>query len=185
MKFKFSYSQKLQLLPFVFIIILFIIYGIAIKDVLNLRGDCHALMDQIIKTKDAPRQMAISRQRLNELNQIAGKGTDSLLTDPLLEFISIEENHKLVQLVEYQPIHQFKSQHYQVETRIACFEGSFSRLLGLLYAIENNFKEGKVISVKYQTETNFKTNKRRLLMTLYIQSISNEQENISKNQNAG
>ena len=185
MDLKFTYRQKIKLLPLALILILIIIYGVAIKDVVSLHHDCIGLMDQISQTKDAPQEMASTERQLNEITQITGKVADPRDTDPLLEFISEADIKNAVQLVEYQPVHQFQSQHYRIETRIACFEGSFSHLLELLYQMEKQFKAGKVVSVKYQTELNFKTNKRRLLMTLYIQSISNNKDNTKMNQNAG
>jgi hypothetical protein len=184
MNWKLTYHQKVKALPSAFLCALLIIYLVAIKDVLKLHQDCSELNIQISKATDAPKETLTIRSKLNEINLIAGKSKDPENTDPLLEFISASSINKTIQLVEYQPVHQYKNQSNQIETRIACFEGSFSHLLKLLYRLEKEFKAGKVVSVKYQTETDFKTNKTRLLMTLYIQSITNDKEEINVDQNA-
>jgi hypothetical protein len=170
---KLSYKQQLKLLPVAFIISLLLIYWIAIHGTIAIRHDCKELTEQSKVAVNAPGQVEIIRNKLDEINQIAG-GNQFQATDPLLEFISNSGYSGVTSLVDYQPVHIFNHENYRVETRIAVFEGSFTSLLKFLYHLEKEFKSGKIISVKFQTEINFKTNRKRLLMTIYIQSLRNE-----------
>jgi len=170
-----SYKQRLKLLPVGFAISLLLIYWIAIHDTFRLKQNCKVLIEESRIAGDAPQQIALTQSKLDEINSIAGKKSKTNETDPLLEFVSKSNTSKLINLVDYQPVHTFQHQNYQVETRIAIFESSYINLLKFLYNLEKDFKSGKLVSVKFQTETNLKTERKRLLMTLYIQSIRNEE----------
>jgi len=172
---RFSYKQRIKLLPVGFAIALLLIYWIAIHDTVKLRQNCKALIEESRVAGDAPQQIAITRSKLDEINAFAGKKSNASETDPLLEFVSNSNTSKLINLVDYQPVHTFQHQNYQVETRIAVFESSYTNLLKFLYNLEKDFKSGKLVSVRFQTETNLKTERKRLLMTLYMQSVRNEE----------
>jgi len=168
-----SFKQRVKLLPAGFLISLLLIYWIAIRDTFKLKQNCKALTEESRSAGDAPQQIAIIQSKLSEINTIAGKNSGNE-TDPLLTFISNSKTAQ-INLVDYQPVHTFQHQNYMVETRIAVFESSYVNLLKFLYHLEKDFKSGKLVSVKFQTETNLKTERKRLLMTLYIQSIRNEE----------
>jgi hypothetical protein len=133
------------------------------------------LAEQVRIAGDAPQQVALIRGKLEELNKVMGKDTMASGTDPLLEFITTSNADKRFNLVDYMPLHMFLHQNYQVETRVAVLEGSYTRLLKFLYHLENEFRIGKVVSVKFESEINVKINKKRLLMTLYVQSVINQE----------
>jgi hypothetical protein len=176
-----TYKQKVKLLPIVFLVALLLIYGLAIRETLNMKRGCHDLTEQTKVAGDAPQQMARIHGKLDELNLMMGKDTVNSGTDPLLEFVSTSVNTN-IGLVDFQPMHVFQHQNYRVETRIATFEGSFVNLLKFLNNLEKGFKSGKVVSVKFQTETNFKTDRKRLLMVIYIQSVKNDENQSSETQ---
>jgi hypothetical protein len=168
-----SYRKRIKLFPVGFLIAFLLIYLLAIRETLKIKKECKELAGQTNAAKDAPRQMAQIQNKLNELNNIMGKGDKESDSDPLLEFVS-SSNSSGTSLVDFQPLHVYQHQNYQVETRTAVFEGSYINLLKFLHAVEKGFKSGKVVSVKFQTETNLKTERKRLLMSLFIQSVKNE-----------
>jgi len=177
-----TYKQKVKILPIGFFIALLIIYGIAIRETIALKHDCTDLTEQTKAAVDAPQQMGIIREKLDELSLVMGKDSANSGTDPLLEFVSTSNISNAVNLVDFQPMHIFQHQNYRVETRIATFEGSYSNLLKFLNNLEKGFKSGKVVSVKFQTETNFKTDRKRLLLIIYIQSVKNDKMNTDEPQ---
>jgi hypothetical protein len=130
----------------------------------------------MLTSGDAQEQLISLTVRLAELNSITGTSTTDLGGDPLLNFISTNLIYG-ANLINFLPLHVYTRQPYLIETRIAIFEGNFSSLLTVLYTLEKNYSSGKVVSVKFETETNLKTQKKRLLMSLYIQSISNDKNN--------
>ena len=178
---KFTYRQKLKVLPFLFIAALILVYWMAVGDTIELRSTCNDLTVQMISASDAPKQLASFNARLDELNGMAGKSITAESTDPLLNFISTHST-STNKLINYLPLHFFQNQRYLIETRIAVFEGNYRNLLEFLFAFEKSYPSGKVVSVKFETETNAKSGKKRLLMTLYIQSITNEKINTVKDQ---
>ena len=178
---KFTYRQKLKALPFLFMAALMLVYLMAVSDTIELRSSCNELTVQMISADDAPKQLASFTARLDELNGMAGNSNSGEGTDPLLNFISMHSTSSN-KLINYLPLHFYQNQLYLIETRIAVYEGSYRSLLEFLFAFEKSYPSGKVVSVKFETETNAKSGKKRLLMTLYIQSITNEKDNSAKDQ---
>jgi hypothetical protein len=170
---RFTYQQKLKILPIVFMVSFILVYWIAIGSTVQLKRSCNELKMQMISAGDAPAQLLSLTHRLEELNSLTGNNEKGEATDPLLNFISTNSASS-TKLINYLPLHLYTKQAYLIETRIAIFEGSYVNLLTFLFNLEKNYSSGKVVSVKFETETNLKTEKKRLLMTLYIQSISNE-----------
>lgn len=177
MNLKLTYKQKLKILPLVFLISLLLVYWIAIRDTLKIHWELNALKQQMITAGEAPKQLSALSSRLNELNRMSGKSNADQGNDPLLNFISTHSTASN-KLVNYLPLHFFQNQGYMIETRIGVFEGDYRNLLYFLFELEKNYAVGKVVSVKFETETNVKTEKRRLLMTLYIQSVTNEKDTL-------
>lgn len=173
-----SYQQKLKILPFAFLAITLLVYWIAVSGTVELNKTCKGLQRQMISVDVAPRQIDSLASRLKELNRLTGNNLAGEGTDPLLNFISTQTGSSN-KLINYLPLHFFRNQPYLIETRVAVFEGSFRNLLEFLFALEKGYPSGKVVSVEFKIETNLKTEKNRLLMTLYIQSITNEKDTIS------
>jgi hypothetical protein len=172
---KFTYQQKLKMLPYCFLVMGLLVYWIAISGTVQLKKDCNIIKDQMISMGDANAQLITLTNKLEELNKLTGDNEKGETTDPLLNFISSHSTSS-VKLINFLPLHIYSKKPYLIETRIAIFEGSFMNHLTFLFNLEKNYYSGKIVSVKFETETNLKTEKKRLLMTLYIQSISNEKK---------
>lgn len=172
---KFTYQQKLKILPYSFLVMGLLVYWIAISGTVQLKKSCNTIKNQMISMGDANAQLLLLTHKLEELNKLTGDNEKDETTDPLLNFIS-SHSTSLVKLINFLPLHIYSKKPYLIETRIAVFEGSFINQLTFLFSLEKNYYSGKVVSVKFETETNLKTEKKRLLMTLYIQSISNEKK---------
>jgi preprotein translocase subunit SecF len=170
---KLTYKRIIKFLPIGFIIVLMLVYGLAIHETLSLKRKCKELTEQTIAAEDAPKQIVLLKNKLDDLNKVMGKDTTDAESDPLLRFVAGSNTNNNVRLVDFQPLHVFQHQNYQVETRVAVFAGQFVNLVRFLYSLERDFNSGKVVSVKFQVETNYKTNRKRLLMTLYVQSVKN------------
>jgi hypothetical protein len=179
---KLTYHQKLKLLPFSFIIVTIIIYWIALSGTFKLKKECKELKDQMISAGDASAELASLTARLNELGLKTGDNEQDVKSDPLLNFISTYSISS-PKLVNYLPLHLFKKNPYLIETRIAVFEGSYADLIIFLFSLEKKYNLGKVVSAKFETETNLKSGKKRLLMTLYIQSISDDKDQNANDKN--
>lgn len=170
-----TYRQLIRILPVMLLFTFILVYWLALGETFALKHKCNELVEEINNAKEAPKQLYVIRNKLDELNKMVGKDTLNSETDPLLRFLSDSEPNN-INLVDLQPLHIFQHQNYQVETRVAVFEGKFIDLTKFLYHLEKEFNSGKAVSIKYQSETNFKTGRKRLLMTLLIQSIRTKSE---------
>jgi hypothetical protein len=173
-----SYKQKLKILPYLFLAVIILVYWIAVSGTVDLFRACTELQRQIVSAGVAPRQIDSLASRLNDLNRLTGNNETGIETDPFLNFISTRTNSSN-RLIKYLPLHFFRNKSYLIETRSAVFEGSFRSLTEFLFALEKEYPSGKIVSVKFETETNLKTEKTRLLMTLFIQSVTNEKDTLN------
>lgn len=173
---KLTYKQLIRFLPVIFVLTIILIYWLALSETITLKYKCKELAEEISNAKDAPKQLFSIRNKLEDLNKIMGKDTLNSDTDPLLRFLTDSEPNS-INLIDLQPLHVFQHQNYQITTRVAVFEGRFIDLTKFLYHLEKDFNAGKPVSIKYQSETNYKTGKKRLLMTLLIQSVKTGVEN--------
>lgn len=176
MKLKFTYSQKLKILPVAVLAAMLLIYVVTVSRTVQLNRYCKINTAQNLSPSELSLQLDSLNIRLSKVNQLTGNNDPAKSTDPLLNFISTT----LVpsgKLVEYLPLHEFRIQNHLVSTRIAVIESDYKSLLIFLNNLEKNYLEGKVASVKFEKETNIRIGRKRLLMTLYIQSITDEKSN--------
>jgi hypothetical protein len=167
----FNYHQKLKLFPVIFIFSLLIVYLLAIKDTFNLISACNKLETEIRTADKAPHEIEQLYEKLSSINLITGEKAQIIGLDPFLEFCSNYEKKDDINLIDYKPLHSFQKSNFQIDTRIATFEGNFNNLLRFLFSIEKDFKSGIIVSVKFYVEVNNKTNKKNLYLTLFIQTI--------------
>ncbi len=168
-----TYRLKLIYLGVGFIVFLFLSFKLAINKTFDLKKQCNNYEMQLSQLKNAPQQMAVIKSKLNEIDQRVGvKNIDQINFEELIiEHVSNYcKNNNLV-LKDYPGIHKFSQQDYITETCKITVEGSFIKLLRLAYGIENNFSYGKVSSINFYTEKNFRTKNTELLLEIYVQNI--------------
>lgn len=173
MKMKLSYSQKLKLLPVAVLAAILLVYVVAVSQTVQLSKYCRINSTRNLSLTELRRQFDSLNIRMIQLNQLSGNNNLTSNSDPLLNFISLT----LAQpgkLIEYLPTHEYRIQNHIVSTRVAVIEGDYRNLLVFLNKLEKNYPNGKVASVKFQSETALRTGRKRLLMTLYIQTIIDE-----------
>ena len=104
--------------------------------------------------------------------RVGGKSIDQInMEELIIEHISSFSKQNNIVLKEYPGIHYYSQQDYITETCKLTVEGSFIKLLKLAYSIEQNFSYGKVSSLNFYTEKNYKTKKIELLLEIYVQNI--------------
>ncbi|MBN1953391.1 MAG: hypothetical protein JW801_19455 [Bacteroidales bacterium] len=90
-----------------------------------------------------------------------------------LDRLSQIASEKRVSVTEYPSEHVYRNNSLQIETHIISLQGSFIRLLNVLYQLENREKLGRIVSVDFFSETNRRTKLTTLTMQLYIQNYRN------------
>lgn len=175
MKKKNTYKQRLRILGIATVIFALLVYNMAIKSTVESVRACNNMEDKLEHIDEAPVRISLLKERLKELDGIIDKrdtSRESEIRETLLEKTSIYCNNNYgVTLTEFsEPVyHEFKN--YQVETNIIIMEGMFKELLKFAYLVEQKYKTGKPISVRFHTERDFIKKTRKLYLTLYIQNL--------------
>lgn len=60
---------------------------------------------------------------------------------------------------------------YRVETILVKVRGDFKALLSLLHYMEKTFRSGRIASVSFEKEMDYKRNREELYLKLYVQNI--------------
>ena len=168
-----TYRIKLMILGIGFVLFLIITYNLAFKKTFNLKRECRNIEARLEQSKNAPQQITMIKSKLEEIDRkVGGKSIDQInIEELIMEHISsFCKLNKLV-LREYPGIHNYSQQDYTTETCKLTVEGSFLKLLRLAYGIEQNFSYGKVSSLNFYTEKNYRTKKEELLLEIYVQNI--------------
>lgn len=173
-----SYQKSVKLLPWGACVVLLLVYWFAISETVKLRHEAHDLEKNVTAMKGAPLEIAAIKTKLSEINKTAGGNTNNTGTDPLMELTSSLASANNVTLAEYQPLHTYKNQNYTIDSRIAGFDAPFIPCLKVLYNLEKEYHNGKVVSVNFSTVKDYKTSQKHLTMQIIIQSIQNERNPI-------
>lgn len=147
----------------------------SIRKTFGLKSQCNDFEEQLISASDAPNKITQLENKLNSINKTIGTNITSDLDfqELLLEKVSNYCNDNKLILKELPQTHIYKNRDYNIETNMVVVEGSFIKLLKLVYMLEQEFKLGKVISVKFESEKDLITKKIRLSASIYFQNIKN------------
>lgn len=165
--------MKFILLGAGIILFLLISYNLAFKKTFSLKNEYKTIESRLEQSKNAPQQIALIKSKLEEIDKkVGGKSIDQInLEELIIEHISTYSNSNNIVLKEYPGIHYFSQQDYTTETCKLTVEGDFIKLLKLAYGIEQNFSYGKVSSLNFYTEKNYRTKEIELLLEIYVQNI--------------
>jgi hypothetical protein len=168
-----TYRLKFILLAAGFVLFLIVSYNLAFKKTFRLKSECTEIEARLEQSKNAPQQIAMIKAKLEEIDRkVGGKSIDQInLEELIIEHISSFCKLNDLVLKEYPGIHNYSQQDYTTETCKLTVEGSFIKLLKLAYGIEQDFSYGKVSSLNFYTEKNYKTKKVELLLEIYVQNI--------------
>lgn len=160
-----------------FFIFLLICYFLSIKKTVRLKSQCSDFREKLTFAEDAPVQILALEKRLAEIENLIGTNIREFDFQELLyEKVSNYCQEDGLILAGFPRTHSYREQEYEVETNIVIVEGMYLKLLKLLYTLEQKDRLGKVVSVKFATETDYRTRKTRLNTSIYFQNIKSNKD---------
>jgi hypothetical protein len=142
-------------------------------------------IQQYRKLKHQDEFFTSASQNLNNLKQQVIY-YNSLLSKYQISSESSYQNNLLNTLNEYSKAHKLKIINFKdpirfqlnhsaiQETYIFTVESDYNSIVNLIYNLEQRHKFGKIISARFEKEKNYKTQKRYLLCTVFLQKVSQE-----------
>jgi hypothetical protein len=170
---KLTYKQKNQLLIVASILLLLLVYVFAIKKTILVYKDYQSNTSQLELANNAPFTVARLEKELSKINaQIATQDTSKQNnSEKLIEYITHYCQLNKTILREFPKLEVAEQGDLLVETNRFTVCGSFTPILNLVYTIEQKNKLGKIASVNYKTQKDFKTKEIILTATIYLQNI--------------
>ncbi|MBI5542199.1 MAG: hypothetical protein HY951_19235 [Bacteroidia bacterium] len=168
-----TYHKKVKLLAIGVVVMLILSYYFSFRKTINSYSECQDYKDQLENIQTAPSEIADVEQQLASIERSVGMNPDTS-TDfqkILLEKISGYCQQNYVVLREFPQTIYFNNQDFEVETNQVVVEGSFVKILTLVYNLEQKFRLGKIVSLRFATQKDYKTGSTKLYATLYFQNF--------------
>lgn len=167
-----GYRLKLTLFGIAGVILAFLTYHNLSESIETIQG-YYSLKKSATDNEYAFQNVTQLEQELNSYNHQLGYLTSSDTSNQsrLLAYISeFSSQHKTRINLLPRSISSLEN-GYEVETNVVQLEGDFKEMLQLLYAIEQEKRLSKVVSVNFELKEDWITKSRRLLATVYFQNI--------------
>lgn len=171
MKKRYTYKQKWQFLLAGSLIFLLIVYLAAIQKTIALYQVNQDLKEQTASFSAG--RTAEQQQRLGQLDAVLDAYTaDSLKSqESLLEAVSTFCQQNGIRLKEFPQAVASEQNSARIETYKITAQGSFHKLVQLVYELEQQNRSGRVASATFELRTDVRTRSRNLFLILYLQNI--------------
>ncbi|OFX36398.1 MAG: hypothetical protein A2X08_14930 [Bacteroidetes bacterium GWA2_32_17] len=168
-----TYNKKVKLLAIGVVVMLFLSYYLSFRKTINIYMECSEYKNQLKNIQTAPSEILNVEQQLASIERSVGMNPDTS-TDfqkILLEKVSEYCQKNNVVLTEFPETIYFKNQDFEVETNQVVIEGNFIKILTLVYNLEQKFRLGKIVSLRFASQKDYKTGSIKLFATLYFQNF--------------
>jgi hypothetical protein len=180
MKRKLLYKKKLKFLLYSFVVFMVIAYNVTIRRTIELNQECKKLKEQSEYITNAPMLISQLESKQRTFDRIIGMNINSglefqkVLLERLGEYCAA--NH--IVLRDFPEVSRFVNDDYLLETHEVALEGNFSGLVRLVYNLEQKYRLGKIISLKYEAVKDLKTGELHLVARFFIQNIKKNENEI-------
>lgn len=169
---RFTYKQRNFGLLGVFILSAWLVYSLALSTTIDLAGSCSQREADLASVQNAPQRIAALKAEQAAIDRVLGEEGRILdFQQALLEKVSDYcQDNKLVLREFPKPIAK-KENNYLVETNLVVVEGKFSKLLTLVYELEQQDRLGKIAAVEFRTERPRRGQPAKLTASIYVQNV--------------
>lgn len=176
-----TYKRKNTLLLIGSVLFMLICYSLSISksiEAYELNQELKSVISQQ-KTLPSKKLTLIKELKALDSNEIRNKTNYGGNTNEqiILAFVSNYCKESKLLLKEFPKTFRTQQNEYELQTNYFNVSGSFSKILRLIYLLEQTKKIAKVSSVDFQTKTDLYTNARDLNATIYLQQIIKKNEN--------
>ncbi|MGZ3919080.1 MAG: hypothetical protein ACXVNM_07205 [Bacteroidia bacterium] len=165
-------ALKLKLLGGGFLLMLVLAYFLSIRDTITLAGECKQKEQNLAKYKELNGSIQSLSLEAKKIDELIGSQPDTShkVIDLLLDNVTEYCNDGNCIIKEIPASAKVTNNGYEVETYFLTIEGSFKKLLDLVYLLEQKKKTGgHVASLQFSLNKNNNTKRQELLLTIFIQ----------------
>lgn len=166
-----GYKKKYFLLLGLLPVLLILVYNLTISKTIELSGKISGLKHDVSQTSLAPANINMLSRQLDYLKTKVGKSSKNSEVESLFTDISDYCRKHNLKLKSFPAAHSVSRSRYLCRTSIITIEGSFKKLLKLIYYFE--YKKNKLMrSVSFDMVRDRISKKDKLQLKIYMQSIN-------------
>lgn len=167
---QYTYKQKFGAIIIGFIILLLASYKKTFRHAIAAKKQLNIVENKLRISSNSYDDIAQLKNEIITLDNIIGgnKINPELVQQSLLDFIT--RSNINVNIVSIEDVHMFSADKFLIHTNQIELEGAYSSLIKLLYAIEREFKDSRVISSQLYSKKNYRTNTTKLLLKIILQN---------------
>ena len=151
-----------------------VIYKASIKRTVQLRSDCIEMSEKLESVSKAPEAIKKLQSDIKRLDALFGNtgGDDLNNRATIIEKCSDYCKGKNIRVDQINEPNIQVREDLIIETTEIQFEGKHKSLMQLIHYLETSTLPGKITSVSFRKEINKRSKQERLLLQLFIQSIT-------------
>lgn len=169
-----TYQRRFLLLISGLLALLIIAYSLSFSrtfEQLALHRELRLQIDQVQHVEqDLAKLKAMSSQLSSQMRE--GQMTPGDFNHELLHTVGHFCEEKGLLLADFAEPTIGMDKGYEVETGILTIGGDYKKLLQLVSLLQHDFKIGRVVSVDFVKEKNYRKNVEELFVKIYVQKIS-------------
>ena len=153
------------------VIFTWLAYRLTFAKTFELLHEYRTLKSQQVQIKDISKQVPELKAHLEGLNSMFGEANDEDFSVLVMDELNELCRKSGVVLKDIPQKHVFEGDDIRIETIDVNFQGPFKKQLSVISKIESSGHHAKIRSLQFQLEVDKRTNQKRLLGTIFLQSI--------------
>lgn len=168
------YKKKFIYAAVLFLLLFFALYKKNFSEIIVLKEEVGKLEKLETTYSDEPSRIALLQQEVNILDRSIGgtKTNPGKIQKALLEFVS--DQKFAIDVVAVKEIHRSQKGGFVIYTNQLTAEGKYQNLIKLLYGLEKDFNQSKLVNIKFFTEKDYSNNNKTLYLTLIFQNYEHQ-----------
>lgn len=167
-------KKKNILLLLAFLVLLWVTYHFSISNTVEAKNKYNSLTEQKDLVSNISEQMHYLNQQNVYLDSILSKNkitTESSFQNNLLSILNSFATQNRLNIISFNEPHTFNRNDAVLKTYSFTVKGNFNKILQLIHTLENYGNYGKPVSVFFDKKKNYKTNRKYLECTIFLQRI--------------
>lgn len=126
--------------------------------------------EKLASTNQSNDELFNLRNEVKRLDNIIGGNNlkPELVQPNILDFITRQD--KETNVVSIEDVHLFLDSEFKIYSNQIIVEGTFNKLVRLLYDIEKEYKESRIVSTRLYSKKNYQTNTTKLYLKIILQN---------------
>lgn len=163
-----TYKVKFFILIGVTILLSIVSYKMSFKKMLDTKKTIREVDAKLEKVSSADVDVDILTQKISFLDKQIGSTTDvELVPHLLIDFISTFSKVKIFKIKE---VHHATDNNFNIYTNQIVLQGNYNDLMSVLFAIEKEVSDSRIVNVEFYKEKDHRVRKHKLYLKLTFQN---------------